>query len=177
MFTEKEVSVLETELKQGEQALSEEERQLLPELIDRLYKTETAYWEDELTPQESAQWEALKQEIDAQNEREEERLETLTEEAITMQESPFIEGEWAQIRRSFLQRYEPMEWVRLVKSREASPYLKQIEATYQSRFRQMYAQEEQRKIAGKSLTFLEAAQEASQIKASIREILTDELSH
>ena len=94
-----------------------------------------------------------------------------------MQESPFIEGEWAKIRRSFLQWYDPEGWMRLVKSREASPYLKRIEQTYQSRFRQMYAQEEQRKIAGKSLTFLEAAQEASQIKASIREILTDELSH
>lgn len=176
MFTEKEVRILQTELQQGEQALSEEERFLLPHLIDRLYQTETAYREDELTAEESAQWETLKREIDAHNEREEERLETLTEEAITMQESPFIEGEWAQIRRSFLQWYEPMEWVRLVKSREASPYLKQIEATYQSRFRQMYEKEEQKRIAGRSLTFLEAVQEANQIKASIREILTDALS-
>lgn len=37
MFTEKEVRILQTELQQGEQALSEEERLLLPHLIDRLY--------------------------------------------------------------------------------------------------------------------------------------------
>ena len=91
-------------------------------------------------------------------------------------EVPFVSGEWARMRRRFLQVQRPQEWKRMLKEQEASAYLTQIEAHYQERYRRICEKEEE-SIPQEELTFPENVQRRNAIGQMVKEFLMEELQH
>ena len=178
MLTEIEWNILMKDLWQRKESLTEEEEKLFPQAMEKVLAMKEAYWlgTEELTDEEAMQWEKLQEEIDRQSEEEEEKHEALVEEALQVREEPQVEGRWAKIRRGFLQWYSPEAWLQLVKSGEATAYLQRIETETEERYQRMYHREEEQKILGKNLPRLEEIQTSNEIGATLRELLTAELS-
>ena len=91
-------------------------------------------------------------------------------------EVPFVTGEWARMRRRFLQVQRPQEWKRMLEEQEASAYLTQIEEHYQEQYRRMCEREEER-IPQEELTFLENVQRRNAIGQMVKEFLMEDLQH
>ena len=87
------------------------------------------------------------------------------------------DGRWAQIRRAYLQSYHPEEWLRMLRTGEATPHLQQIQQETGARYRAMYQREEERQILGQNLKGLEEIQRSRMIEAQITEVLTADLAH
>lgn len=91
-------------------------------------------------------------------------------------EVPFVPGEWARLRRRFLQRQRPKEWQRMLEEQEASTYLAQIERNYQEEYLRICEKEEEH-IPQEELTFLELVQRRNAIGQTVKEFLMEELQH
>jgi len=91
-------------------------------------------------------------------------------------EVPFVSGEWARMRRRFLQVQRPQEWKRMLKEQEASAYLTQIEAHYREMYRRICEKEEE-SIPQEELTFPENVQRRNAIGQMVKEFLMEDLQH
>ena len=125
------------------------------------------FWEED----DADPWGGLDEILMEKHREEEEEDEEEPEDEV-----PFVTGEWARMRRRFLQVQRPQEWKRMLEEQEASAYLTQIEEHYQEQYRRMCEREEER-IPQEELTFLENVQRLNAIGQMVKEFLMDELQH
>ena len=91
-------------------------------------------------------------------------------------EVPFVPGEWARLRRRFLQVQRPEEWKRMLREEEASPYLEQIEKNCQEEYLRICEMEEA-KMPQEEMSFLENVQRRNAIGQMVKEFLMEDLQH
>ena len=178
LFSEEEIARLLAHLMKEQEVREkvEQENAAIFDLMDRYHKMTNLYYCSQLSPEEEAQYEAIKDaQYDMTLEQEREREALL--EAAEEDEEPLVPGRWAEIRRAYLQSYQPEEWLRMLRSGEAVQHLQEVEQATQARYQEMYRIEEERQILGKNLSFMEEVQRSRMIEAQIREIVITDLSY
>ena len=156
--------------------IAERENAEIFNLMEQYAEMTYLYQVEELSPEAEAQFEQLNQ-VTIEEETQRTIRQAQLEEAAQMDQKPRIAGRWAQIRRAYLQSYHPEEWLRMLRTGEATPHLQQIQQETETRYRAMYQREEERQILGQNLKGLEEIQRSRMIEAQITEVLTADLAH
>ena len=174
LYSEKEREIIKKDTMQLE--LTEEEKEILEEISPRMVDNMILYSQKKLPPEEMEEYDRMFMECRMEETAREEAQERLVEKALATIETPKVQGEWAMIRREYLQYYQPQLWLEMAASGEAATHLQRIQERTQNQMMKMLDREEARLVNGKNLKFQETVQIMNQAQSAIREFLIAELS-
>ena len=111
-----------------------------------------------------------------QEEKEEKEHQALVERALDVTEKPEVIGQWAQIRRKFLQYNRPEEWLAMTKSGEAAEYLQKVQEKTQETYLRIVEEREQKELWGQDQSGLKGLHICQRIARETKEEMIENLS-
>ena len=111
-----------------------------------------------------------------QEEKEEKERQALVERALDVTEKPEVIGQWAQIRRKFLQYNRPEEWLAMTKSGEATEYLQKVQEKTQETYLRIVEEREQKELWGQDQSGLKGLHICQRIARETKEEMIENLS-
>ena len=111
-----------------------------------------------------------------QEEKEEAERQALVERALDVTEKPEVIGQWAQIRRKFLQYNRPEEWLAMTKSGEATEYLQKVQEKTQETYLRIIEEREQKELWGQDQSGLKGLHICRRIARETKEEMIENLS-
>ena len=111
-----------------------------------------------------------------QEEKEEKERQALVERALDVTEKPEVIGQWAQIRRKFLQYNRPEEWLAMTKSGEAAEYLQKVQEKTQETYLRIVEEREQKELWGQDQSGLNGLHICQRIARETKEEMIENLS-
>lgn len=111
-----------------------------------------------------------------QEEKEEKERQTLVERALDVTEKPEVIGQWAQVRRKFLQYNRPEEWLAMTKSGEATEYLQKVQEKTQETYLRMIEEREEKELWGQDQSGLKGLHICRRIARETKEEMIENLS-
>ena len=111
-----------------------------------------------------------------QEEKEEKERQALVERALDVTEKPEVIGQWAQIRRKFLQYNRPEEWLAMTKSGEAAEYLQKVQEKTQETYLRIVEEREQKELWGQDQSGLKGLHICQRIARETKEEMIENLS-
>lgn len=111
-----------------------------------------------------------------QEEKEEKERQALVERALDVTEKPEVIGQWAQVRRKFLQYNRPEEWLAMTKSGEATEYLQKVQEKTQETYLRMIEEREEKELWGQDQSGLKGLHICQRIARETKEEMIENLS-
>lgn len=111
-----------------------------------------------------------------QEEKEEKERQALVERALDVTEKPEVIGQWAQVRRKFLQYNRPEEWLAMTKSGEAAEYLQKVQEKTQETYLRIVEEREQKELWGQDQSGLKGLHICQRIARETKEEMIENLS-
>lgn len=111
-----------------------------------------------------------------QEEKEEKERQALVERALDVTEKPEVIGQWAQVRRKFLQYNRPEEWLAMTKSGEATEYLQKVQEKTQERYLRIIEEREEKELWGQDQSGLKGLHICRRIARETKEEMIENLS-
>ena len=111
-----------------------------------------------------------------QEEKEEKERQALVERALDVTEKPEVIGQWAQVRRKFLQYNRPEEWLAMTKSGEATEYLQKVQEKTQETYLRIVEEREQKELWGQDQSGLKGLHICRRIARETKEEMIENLS-
>ena len=121
----------------------------------------------------------IREEVQAeieQEEKEEKERQALVERALDVTEKPEVIGQWAQVRRKFLQYNRPEEWLAMTKSGEATEYLQKVQEKTQETYLRMIEEREEKELWGQDQSGLKGLHICRRIARETKEEMIENLS-
>ena len=115
-------------------------------------------------------------EPEEKEEQEEREPPALIERALETTEKPEVIGQWAQIRRSFLQYNQPERWLEMVKSDEATTYLQEIQEKTMETYLRIVEAREEKELWGQDQSGLKGLHICQRIARETKEEMIENLS-
>ena len=129
-----------------------------------------------LTEEELAKIRAEVQAEIEQEEKEEKERQALVERALDVTEKPEVIGQWAQIRRKFLQYNRPEEGQARTKSGEATEYLQKVQEKTQETYLRIVEEREEKELWGQDQSGLKGLHICQRIARETKEEMIENLS-
>ena len=111
-----------------------------------------------------------------QEEKEEKERQALVERVLDVTEKPEVIGQWAQVRRKFLQYNRPEEWLAMTKSGEAAEYLQKVREKTQETYLRIVEEREQKELWGQDQSGLKGLHICQRIARETEEEMIENLS-